>query len=104
MKNSKSSPYRITLLACYAGYFVQAINVNLLAVIFIPLRDQFGLSYAQFGTLLLVCFVAQLFVSIIFSKTLDRAGVRPFILPSLCLCVCGLLLFAFTPVLFSQHV
>ena len=96
--------YKITLLACYVGYFVQAVNVNLVAVIFIPLREQFGLTYAQFGTLISVNFIVQLIISISASKPLDRFGTRPFVVPSLCSCVVGLFLFAFTPALFPGHI
>jgi len=96
--------YKTTLIACYTGYFVQAINVNLLAVIFIPLREQFGLTYAQFGTLIFVNFITQLLINVALSKPVDRVGVRPFVLPSLCVCIAGLILFALTPTLFPQNI
>ena len=96
--------YKITLAACYTGYFVEAITVNLLAVIFIPLREQFGLTYAQFGTFVFVNFIAELLVSILFSKALDRVGTRPFLAPSLCVCIAGFILFALTPTLFPSNI
>ncbi|MCL2060352.1 MAG: MFS transporter [Oscillospiraceae bacterium] len=83
---------------------MQAVNVNLLAIIFIPLREQFGLTYAQFGTLVFVNFITQLLVSIVFSKVIDKIGMKPFIMPALFVCMGGLVLFALTPLLFAANV
>ena len=96
--------YNITLAACYTGYFVEAITVNLLAVIFIPLREQFGLTYAQFGTFVFINFITELLVDILFSKALDRVGTKPFLAPALCFCIVGFILFALTPTLFPSNV
>ena len=100
----RTGNFKLTLVACYVGYFVQAVNVNLLAVIFIPLRDQYGLTYAQFGTLVFLNFITQLLISVLFSKALDRIGTKPFIMPALCCCIAGLILFALTPALFASNV
>ena len=37
--------YKHTLCACYLGDIIQAAVVNLTPILFIPLREQFGLSY-----------------------------------------------------------
>ena len=92
--------YKPTILACYIGNFTQAIVVNFTPVIFIPLREQFGFSYSQFGLLVLVNFITQVAVDILFSKAVDRHGFRPFIVTAHILCVIGFLLFAATPWLF----
>jgi len=102
-KGGKPS-YNITRAACYAGYFVQAVNINLLAVIFIPLREQYGLTYAQFGTLVFTNFITQLLISVAFSKSLDRFGTRPHLIPSLCVCICGLVMFTLTPDIFPANI
>ncbi|MDR3122099.1 MAG: MFS transporter [Clostridiales bacterium] len=96
--------YRTTLFACYVGYIAQAVNVNLFAVIFIPLRERFGLSYTQFGTLVFANFLAQLTIDIALSRAVDRFGTRPFIKPALGFCAGGLLLFALTPTLLPDHI
>jgi len=83
---------------------VQAINFNLLAVIFIPLREQYGLTYAQFGTLIFVIFISQIFINVALSKPIDRIGVRPFIIPALCVCIGGMILFAMVPDLLPGHI
>ena len=100
----KSLGYRSTIAACYVGNVVQAAVVNLTPLVFIPLRTLYGLSYAQFGTLVLINFVTQVVVDLAFSKAADRYGFRPFAVMAHVLCVLGLLLFAAAPLLFGRHV
>lgn len=63
MKNYKS-----TIYTCYLGIFVQAIVINLTPVLFIPLREQFGLAYGQLGVLVLVNFFTQVICDVVFSR------------------------------------
>ncbi|MDF2593683.1 MAG: major facilitator superfamily 1 [Clostridia bacterium] len=93
--------YQSTIYACYIGNFVQAAVVNLTPILFIPLREQFGLTYTQFGLLILANFITQVLFDILFSKAVDRHGFRPFIVSAHVLCVIGFVLFALAPVLFK---
>ena len=96
--------YRLTARACYMGNFTQAIVVNLTPVLFIPLREHFGFSYGQFGTLVLLNFLTQLACDLLFSKAVDRHGFRPFVVSAHALVVLGFALFAATPLLFPGNV
>ncbi len=96
--------YRSTVLACYVANFSQAIVVNLTPIIFIPLRTQYGLTYSQFGLLVLINFITQVVTDIVFSKAVDKHGFRPFIVVAHVLCAGGLFLFALSPFLFSFNV
>jgi len=98
----KSNPFRLAVIACFTGNISQAVVVNLTPVLFIPLKDQFGLSYTHFGLLILVNFITQVITDVAFSKTVERYGFRPFILLSNLTTVAGFLLFAFTPFLFKS--
>jgi fucose permease len=100
---SAAVSYRSTVFACYVGTIVQAIVINLTAILFIPLREQFGLSYAQLGFLVFVNFVTQVTVDLVFSHPADRWGYRPFIVAAPVLTIAGFVLFAFTPRLFPEH-
>ena len=102
MKHSLS--HRATIKACYLGNIVQAASINLTPILYVPLREQFGLSYTQFGTLVLVNFVTQVLCDIAFSKPVDKYGFRPFVVTGHFLCVAGFALFALTPVLFPQNI
>ncbi len=92
--------YKPTILACYIGNFAQAIVINFTPIIFIPLREQYGFSYTQFGLLIFLNFTTQVLADIAFSKAVDRHGFRPFVVSAHALCAVGLALFAAVPVLF----
>jgi len=46
--------------------------------LFVPLAQQFGLSYTQLGALVMVNFGVQVSVSLVFGPIVDRVGFRPF--------------------------
>lgn len=96
--------YKSTAIACYVANFCQAIVSNFTAILFVPLKEQFGLTYAQFGFLVMLNFCTQVCVDLLFSKAVDKHGFRPFILTAQVLCGAGLVLFAFAPVLFAGNV
>lgn len=99
----KDISYKSTINACYIGNFVQATVINLTPIIFIPLREQFGLSYTQFGFLILINFITQVIVDIVFSRAVDKYGFRIFCVIAHILCVTGFIMFAFTPWLFKSN-
>lgn len=98
----KHNPYRLTILACYLAIFIQAIVINLVPVLFIPLKEQFGLSFEQLGLLVLVNFVTQVTFDLLFSNAIDKYGFRRFILITPVLTITGFTLFALSPVLFEN--
>lgn len=100
---TESVSYKPTIIACYIGNFTQAIVTNITPILFIPLREQFGISYAQFGLLILINFLTQVMVDIAFSRAVDKYGFRPFAVGAHIICVIGFLLFALTPVLFPKN-
>ena len=72
--------YRRTMAACCCAYLTQAAVVCLPPLLFMPLRDQYGLSYTMLGALIFVNFVTQVLCDLLFSRRLDRHGCRPFVL------------------------
>nr|MDO8086345.1 MFS transporter [Candidatus Sigynarchaeum springense] len=94
--------YKSTAIACYIGIFCQAIVINLTPILFIPLREQFGLSYSELGLLILVNFTTQVVVDIAFSKVVEKRGYRPFVVASHGFTVAGFLLFASAPLLLAR--
>ncbi len=99
---SKSISYRSTILTCYNGNFSQAVVINLTPILFIPLREQFGLSYSQLGLLFLINFVTQLCCDVIFSGMLDKYGFRIFGIVAHSINVIGFAIFAASPLLFEN--
>ena len=78
----------------YLGMFVQALVINLTPLLFIPLREQFGLTFEQVGRLVLINFFTQLGVDLICTGLADRVPVKPLIVLGNLLAAIGLGLFA----------
>jgi MFS family permease len=94
--------YRLTTISCFMGIICQAISSNITAILFIPLMTMYGLSYVHLGLLVGINFTTQVLVDIIASRLVDRFGFRVFVLPSDLLAVLGLVLFALSPIMFSN--
>lgn len=92
--------YKQTVVACYLGYICQAIVINFAPIIFMPLKAQFGFSFAQLGVLVFINFITQVTVDLTFSRAIDKYGFRVFVLPANLICCAGLLMFALTPFIF----
>ena len=96
--------YKWTIIACYIGYFVQATVINLVPILFVTLRESYGLSYSELGALVLINFVTQVIFDVVFSKPVDKYGFRPFVVIAHGICALGLILFALTPRIFSGNI
>lgn len=94
--------YKLTIYACYVGFFAQAIVINLTPILFIPLRKLFGLSYEQLGLLVFINFTTQVICDLAFHRVVDKYGYRPFILAANIIKIVGFLIFATAPYLFSN--
>ncbi len=99
---SNNISYKSTVYACYLGHFVQAAVINTTPILFLTLMGQYGLSFEQMGRLVLINFVTQVVIDLVFSRLVDRHGIRPFALCAQALAFFGLLLFAFAPAIFSD--
>lgn len=91
------STYRHTVRCCYLGMFVQAIVVNLSPVLFIPFREQLGLSFEQLGRLILINFVTQVSFDLLAGAAVSRVGIRPLVVAAHALASMGLLAFGWLP-------
>lgn len=95
--NSALTTYKTTLRASYIGFLVQATVINLTPVLFIPLREQFSLSFGQLGLLVLINFITQVVCDLAFSHAVDRHGYRRFLVGAHIFVVLGLFLFSLSP-------
>ncbi len=100
--STKTVNYTPTRLACYLAIIVQAAVINLVPILYTSFKEIYGLSYVSLASLLSLNFVVQLSVDIIFSKSADKYGFRPFIVSSTILITAGFLLFAATPKIFGN--
>ncbi|MFO7636944.1 MAG: MFS transporter [Clostridia bacterium] len=98
----KPEHYKRTTISCFVGIFIQAIIINLTAILFIPLMSLYNLSYWHLGLVVAVNFTAQVASDLAFSGIIDKVGFKRLVLPAHLLAFAGLLLFAATPLVFDD--
>lgn len=91
-----SKRYMSTKIACYTGYFVQAIINNLAPLFYVVFQNEFGINYTKISWLIMLNFITQLFVDIISVKVISKLGYRvsivlAHIFSSVGLCLLGIL-------------
>lgn len=89
--------YKLTKYTCYLFYILQGTLLNITPVLFVPLMEQFGLSYVQLGTLVSINFAVQLGVDVLLSKMVDKKGYRLALQVSAVAAFVGYGLFAWMP-------
>ena len=94
--------YRPTLWACCFANFFQAVG-SCFAILYVPLRGLYGLSFTDFGILVSLNFITQVASDVLFSKPVEKYGFRPFAVAAPIVSAAGLGLFAAAPVLFPQR-
>ena len=82
---------------CYTGMFIQALVINITPLLFIPLKNEFGLTFEQIGRLILINFLTQLLVDLACTAVADRMNPKPLIAAANALSAAGLWIFAFSP-------
>ena len=65
---------RWVVRCCYLGMFVQAMVINLAPLLFIPLKDQLGLTFEQVGRLILINFMTQMTADLACTGLADRVS------------------------------
>lgn len=99
---AKVPDYRATVRACFLGNLLQSCGA-IFAILFIPMRTMYGLSYTQFAVLLSIDFIVQVCSDVLFSKPVEKLGFRPFAVLSPIMSSLGLVLYALAPVLFPNN-
>jgi len=95
-------PFAWVVRSCYLGMFVQAMVINLTPLLFIPLRDQFSLTFEQVGRLVLVNFLTQMAVDLACTALADRVNPKPLIIGANFLAAAGLWVFSIAPFFFAN--
>lgn len=67
---------RWVVRCCHLGMFIQAMVINLAPLLFIPLKDELGLTFEQLGRLILVNFFTQMMVDLLCTGLADRMSAR----------------------------
>ncbi len=72
---NSSKKYAKIKLACYSSNVTQAIVINLSPLLFITFRDTYGLTYSELGFLILVNFLSQLAIDLVFTLFSHRFNI-----------------------------
>ncbi len=95
--------YNFTKVSCYLGFFVQAIVVNLVPLLFVCIQDEFNIDLAKLTLIITITFFVQLVIDALSTRLIEKLGYRLIaILAHICSCV-GLLLLGFLPFIMNNH-
>lgn len=95
--------YKRTRLACFTAYFTMSSVFSLPPLLFVTLRDMYGISYTLLGTLVLVNFCSQLLVDLLFTLLAKRFPVRTITKIMPLITTAGWLVYALVPAFFPQY-
>ncbi len=90
--------------ACYFTSISMAVVSNVPPLLFLTFREQYGISFTLLGTLVLINFVTQLTVDLIFSFFSSRFNIEKTVRLMPVLCAAGLWIFALWPLAFPRLV
>lgn len=90
--------------ACYTTNISQSVVANLSPVLFISFRNLYGISYSLLGLLVLVNFVTQLTVDLIFSFFSHKFNIPKSVKITPLLTFLGLMIYALWPFFFPNNV
>jgi len=96
--------YKRVKLACYVSSLSMSVTGNLSPVLFLTFRDLYGISYSLLGLLVLINFVTQLTIDLIFSFFSHKFNIPLSVKMTPFIAMIGLVLFAAAPVLFPGAV
>lgn len=100
----KNNNFKLTKLACYAAYFTMTSVFSLPPLLFAAFQDMYGISYTLLGTLVLTNFCTQMTVDLIFTFFSKYFNVKKVVRVMPLITSAGLLIYAFSPVLFPQNI
>lgn len=94
--------YKRTKLACYISNFTMASVFCVPPLLFMTFRELYGLSYTLLGTLVLVNFITQLTVDLIFTAFSKHFNTKLVIRVMPLITAAGMFLYALIPTFFPQ--
>ncbi len=96
--------YRRLKLACYTTNITMAVVANMPPVLFLTFRTLYGISYSLLGLLILIGFVTQLGIDLIFSFFSHKFNIPLAVKLTPLIAAVGLLIYAASPTLFPNSV
>lgn len=95
--------YTSTKIACYIGYFVQAIINNLAPLFYVTFQTEFKLDYTRISWLIILNFVTQIVVDVSSIKIVSKLGYRVSVVFAHVFSCLGLTLLGILPRAMDNH-
>ena len=95
--------FKRTKLACYLAYFTMSSIFSLPPILFVTLRETYGISYTLLGTLVLTNFCTQLGIDLIFTVFTKYFNVKKVVRAMPLITSAGLFIYALVPMLLPQY-
>lgn len=95
--------FKRTKVACYTAYFTMSSVFSLPPLLFVTLREMYGISYTLLGTLVLTNFCTQLAIDLIFTLFSKHFNVRKVVKTMPLITSAGLIIYALVPSLFPNY-
>lgn len=100
--HTKSLNFKRTKFACYTSYFTMSSVFCLPPLLFVTMRQMYGISYTLLGTLVLINFCTQLGIDLIFTMFSKHFNVKKAVRIMPLLTSLGMVIYAVVPWLFPQ--
>ncbi len=99
---TKKLNFKQTKIACYIGYVVQAIVVNLAPLFFVIFSDRYGIDNSGLGTLVLLNFVIQICTDVVSVRLTSVLSMRMCAMSAQILCCLGLTFMGLLPLVMQN--
>lgn len=99
----QTKQYQKAKIACYSSYFTMTSAFCVPPLLFVTLRELYGISYTLLGSLVLVNFCTQLLVDLIFTVFAKRFNLHFTARVMPCFTTLGMLVFALVPTFFPDY-
>ena len=96
--------YKRVKLACYASNLTMSIVSSLSPILFLTFHSLYGISYTALGFLVLINFVTQLLIDLIFSLFSHKFNIPPAVKSAPIIAILGFVVYALSPFLFADNV
>ncbi|MBQ5816548.1 MAG: hypothetical protein IIW33_03700 [Oscillospiraceae bacterium] len=90
--------------ACYSSNVSMSVAGNLSPILFLTFKEMYGISYSLLGLLILVNFVTQLGIDLVFSFFSHRFNIPKTVKTMPIITIAGLLIYALWPFVFPNSV
>ena len=95
--------YRSTIFAGFIGYITQSITLNFSSLLYVTFGRQYGLSYSEISSLIVICFLAQLLTDAVAAKFPHFFKPRPTVILAQLVAALGVAGFGFLPRLLPPY-